>query len=150
MGIQLAELLTVTVAVTVRPNIDFGVGRRYVAFESGSLTGRDGLSGKLLSGGVDWQLVRPDGVIEIDAHYALSTDDQEIFEVRSTGLRRASTAVAARKARCDPVETDEYYSRTHVRLRTAAPRLTWMNDCLAVSTGRREPDLVTIEVHEVL
>jgi hypothetical protein len=148
MAIQLAELLTVV--LTVRPIVDLGAGRRYVPFESGSFTGRDGLTGKLLDGGVDWQLVRSDGVIEIDAHYALSTDQEEIIEVRSTGLRRVSTAVAARMARGDSVGADQYYFRTHIRLRTAAPRFAWMNDCLAVSTGRREPDSVTIEVHEVL
>jgi hypothetical protein len=30
------------------------------------------------------------------------------------------------------------------------PRLDWLNSILAVSTGRRDRDVVTIDVHEVL
>ncbi len=48
------------------------------------------------------------------------------------------------------VDPDEYYFRTHVRFTTAAGRLVWLNDLLAVSTGRRDQSIVTIDVHEVL
>ena len=40
--------------------------------------------------------------------------------------------------RGDQVGPDEYYFRTLVRLSTAAPRLSWLNDLIAVSTGDRE------------
>ena len=32
---------------------------------------RLGLSGRILEGGVDWQIARADGVLEIDAHYVI-------------------------------------------------------------------------------
>jgi len=41
------------------------------------------LSGTVLDGGVDWQQVRPDGVLEIDAHYTLLTEANEAIEVIS-------------------------------------------------------------------
>ena len=47
------------------------------------------------------------------------------------------------------VDASEYYFRTHIRLATASPRLAWMNDLLAVSTGQRRRDTVRIDVHEV-
>ena len=47
-------------------------------------------AGILLEGGVDWQSVRPDGTLEIDAHYTLETDAGELIEVRSQGLRKAT------------------------------------------------------------
>ena len=106
--------------------------------------------GTIAPGGVDWQLVRPDGVVEIDAHYLLVSDDGEAIEVRSTGLRKASADVAERIARGEAVAASEYYFRTHVRLSTSAPRLAWMNDLIAVSTGERRRDTVRIHVHEVL
>ena len=52
--------------------------------------------------------------------------------------------------RGEDVDPDSYYFRTHVRLWTSAPRLAWLNDLLAVSTGQRDKDLVHIHVHEVL
>jgi hypothetical protein len=88
-------------------------------------------------------------VIEIDAHYLLRSDDGEPIEVRSTGLRKASAAVADRIAAGEPVEPSEYYFRTHVRLATSSARLAWMNDLLAVSTGERRRDTVRIAVHEI-
>ena len=146
--IELRELLVVS--IQVRPIVDLGGGRRFIAFEGGTFEGRDGLSGTVLDGGVDWQSVRADGVLEIDAHYTLQTRANETIEVVSQGLRKASEPVMARLAQGDPVAPDEYYFRTLVRLSTAAPRLRWLNDLIAVSTGERERNTVRIHVHEVL
>ena len=140
--------------VVVHPMADLGAfplgGRRTIAFDGGTFEGRDGLRGTIAPGGVDWQIVRGDGVIEIDAHYLLVTDRDEPIEVRSTGIRKASAEVADRLARGDDVAPSEYYFRTHVRLSTSAPRLAFMNDLLAVSTGERRRGAVRISVHEVL
>ena len=140
--------------VSVQPIVALGDvpigGRRVVVFNGGTFAGRDGLRGTIAPGGVDWQLVRPDGVVEIDAHYLLVTDDGESIEVRSTGLRKASAEVADRIARGDAVEASEYYFRTHVRLSTSAPRLAWMNDLIAVSTGERRRETVRIHVEEIV
>jgi hypothetical protein len=146
--VHLRELLSIH--VDVRPIVDLDGGRRYVPFAGGTFEGRDGLAGTILEGGVDWQRVRPDGTLEIDAHYTLATQENEAIEVRSRGLRVAPPAVAERLARGDEVDPDEYYFRTHVRFSTAAPRLLWMNDLLGVSTGRRDRAVVRIDVHEVL
>ena len=142
-----------TIAVLVQPVVDLAAfplgGRRVVVFDGGSFQGRDGLRGTIAAGGVDWQLVRSDGVLEIDAHYLLLSDDDEPIEVRSTGLRKASAAVGERIARGEPVDPSEYYFRTHVRLSTSSARHAWMNDLLAVSTGERRRDTVRLEVHEI-
>jgi Protein of unknown function (DUF3237) len=143
-----------TIAVAVQPIADLGgfpTGvRRVVAFDGGTFEGRDGLRGTIAPGGVDWQLARADGVVDIDAHYLLVTDEGEPIEVRSTGLRKASPSVAERLTRGEVVDPSEYYFRTHIRLSTSAERLNWMNDLLAVSTGERERTAVRIHVHEVL
>jgi hypothetical protein len=147
-GIALRELLAIE--VEVRPPVDLGDGRRCVTFSGGRFSGRDDLAGGLLEGGVDWQQTRPNGVLEIDARYVLVTGAGESIEVRSSGLRRAAPEVAERIMAGEDVDPDTYYFRTHVRMWTAAPRLAWLNDLLAVSTGQRDKDLVHIHVHEVL
>jgi hypothetical protein len=147
-SIELSELLAIE--VDVLPVFDVGGGLRYVPFAGGRFTGRDGLSGSLAAGGIDWQRVRPDGVLEIDARYVLVTHEGEAIEVRSTGLRKAAPDVADRIQRGEPVAPEEYYFRTHVRLTTAAPRIRWMNDLLGIATGQRDRNLVHIHVHEIL
>jgi hypothetical protein len=146
--VELRELLLITIGV--RPIVDLGGGRRFVPFDGGTFEGRDGLAGSVREGGVDWQQVRPDGVLEIDAHYTLRTATDESIEVVSQGVRKASASVAARLAQGEQVDPDEYYFRTLVRLSTAAPRLSWLNDLVAVSTGERQQSTVRIHVHEVL
>ncbi len=140
----------VAIEVSVRPAVELGGGRRYVPFAGGSFSGPDDLAGRVLEGGVDWQRGRSDGVLEIDAHYALVTDAGESIEVRSTGLRRADPDVVERIMRGEDVDPESYYFRTHVRLTASAPRLVWLNELLAVSTGRRDKDVVHIDVHEIL
>ena len=146
--VELRELMLIT--IQVRPLVDLGGGRRYVAFEKGTFEGREGLAGTLLEGGVDWQTVRADGVLEIDAHYTLRTAGNEAIEVVSQGVRKASDSVTARLAQGDPVDPDEYYFRTLIRLSSPAPRLSWLNNLIAVSTGERDRSTVRIHVHEVL
>jgi hypothetical protein len=142
-----------TIDVLVEPILDLGdVGtgvRRVIPFAGGSFSGRDGLAGTVAPGGSDWQLVRPDGVIEIDAHYVLQTDSGALIEVRSTGLRRAAPDVLDRIAAGEMVDPSEYYFRTHIRLSTADASLAWMNDMLAVASGERRRTRVHIAVSEL-
>lgn len=148
---ELLHLLT----ITIEPEPPLALGafptgeRRLVTFRSGTFTGRDGLAGSLAAGGVDWQVVRPDGTVDIAAHYLLVTDDGEPIEVRSDGLRSAAPEVAARLAAGEIVDPSDYYFRTHIRLATSAPRWDRLNSIIAVARGERHPGQVRIHVYEV-
>jgi len=48
------------------------------------------LRGAVLGGGADWQLLRNDGVLELDARYAIRATDGAHIQVRNRGLLRAS------------------------------------------------------------
>jgi hypothetical protein len=146
--IRLAELMVID--IDVRPVVEVGSDRRYVPFAGGSFVGTNGLRGTLLPGGGDWQRIRADGTIEIDAHYVLRTDGDDLIEVRSTGVRRVPEAVAVHIAAGEEVGADEYYFRTHITLSTSSARWERLNGILAISTGLRERDTVRIHVHEVL
>ena len=126
--------------------------RKLTTFTGGIFQGADGtdLQGTIAPGGVDWQTVRHDGAVEIGAHYLLVTDRDESIEVQADGLRIMSPDIAAGFAAGEPLDPDDYYFRTHVRLTTSAPRLAHLKDRIAVSTGERLADAVHIHVHEVL
>jgi len=147
-AVRLRPLLAI--AVSVEEPVVVDAERRYVPFIGGSFEGRDGLRGIVLPGGTDWQRVRPDGSLELDAHYALRTDDGAGIEVHSTGVRRADAEVLRRLNAGDDVDPEEYYFRTHIRLRTSAPALAHLDGLVGISTGRRDAAVVHIHVHEVL
>jgi Protein of unknown function (DUF3237) len=136
------------ISVTVDEPLVVDSQRRYVPLTGGTFEG-NGLRGIVLPG-TDWQRVRPDGSLELDAHYALRTDDGLGIEVRSTGVRRVDADVLRRLADGEQVDPDDYYFRTHILLRTTAPSLAHLDGLVGISTGQRDAALVHIHVHEVL
>lgn len=122
--------------------------RRLVPILGGQFAGR--LTGKVLPGGADWQILRSDGFADIDARYQLETTDGDRVEVRSRGLRHGPPDVIARLAAGEPVPRDAYYFRTAMRFETAAPALDWLKVTLAVALGERRADAVRLAVHAVL
>jgi hypothetical protein len=122
--------------------------RRFVPLFGGRFVGE--IEGDLIPGGADWQTVLPDGTLEISAHYALRTLAGETIEVLSNGVRHAPPDVLARLSGGDSVSAQEYYFRTHIRLRTAAAGLAYLNTLLAVSMGERFPTSVRLLVFRVL
>jgi len=60
---------------------------RLVRITGGRVSGS--LEGRILPGGADWQTLRADGAIEIEARYMLELDGGARIELQSRGLRAA-------------------------------------------------------------
>src|SRR5262249_5275282 len=95
--------------------------RRTAPLSGGSFEGPR-LRGTVLSGGsTDWQLLRPDGVLEMDLRLTLRTDDGALISMRSFGLRHGPPDVIAAIGRGETVDPTTYYFRTTPRFETAHP-----------------------------
>jgi phage tail protein X len=70
------------------------------------------LRGTVLPGGADWQIVRPDGVTELQAHYILHTHDRALIQVRNRGLRHGPADTLDRIANREALDPFTYYCRT--------------------------------------
>lgn len=123
--------------------------RRVVNIQGGHFEG-DLISGTVLPGGADWQWVRTDGTIDLDARYTLKTDAGELIQVTSQGLRTASPEVLARLGRGEDIDPALYYFRTVMRFETSAPALLPLTRLLAVAYGRRTRNAVELRVDEIL
>ena len=122
--------------------------RRILPIKGGSFSGPR-LSGKILPGGADWQVIRSDGVAELEARYTLETDDGAFIYVLNRGIRSGSKEVMGRLARGEKVHPSEYYFRTWPVFETGAPKYQWLHRIVAVATGERLPNEVIITVYEV-
>jgi hypothetical protein len=122
--------------------------RRIIPILGGSFAGPR-LSGKVLAGGADWQIVRTDDTADLEARYTLETDDGALIYVLNRGIRSASREVMERLARGEKVHPGEYYFRTRPVFETGAPKYQWLHRIVAVATGERLPDEVIITVYEV-
>ena len=118
--------------------------RRFVPLGGGTVRGPE-LNGTLVEGGVDWQVARADGALDIGAHYVIRTDDGALVEVQSNGLRHGPPEVMARLARGEAVATHEYFFRTLVRFTTGHPDWQHLNKVMAIAVGQREARLVVLD-----
>lgn len=65
-------------------------GRNIIPITGGRFEGPgkdgEGIKGEVMPGGWDWQLIRPDGCLEVEADYFLRTDDGVVINIVNTGL----------------------------------------------------------------
>jgi hypothetical protein len=123
--------------------------RRVINILGGTVSGPR-VRGKILPGGADWQIVRPDGAADIFAKYTFRTDSGGLVLVTSAGLRHGPPEVIARLALGEPVDRSLYYFRTCVRFETADPEADWLNRVLMIAVGGREKMKVKLDLYEVL
>lgn len=127
--------------VLLEPEIDHGPtprGRRlHVPITGGRLDGPL-LQAQVLPGGADWQLMRPDGVFELEAIYDLRCADGTLVHVRNQALWRSDTGHwPAAYAMCQP------------RFEAPSGPLGWLNNHLFVGTiapGKADSTSIRLEV----
>jgi hypothetical protein len=121
--------------------------RRVVPILGGRVTGR--FAADLLPGGADWQLVRPDGAIEIDTRYSARTADGGHVYIRTFGVRSGRPEVLEALLRGDAVDPSAYYFRLCVRLETSVPALVALQQSVFVASAIREADRVRYAAYRV-
>jgi len=129
---------------------DFGYGlRRVIPILGGTVHG-DGITGRILPGGADFQVIRPDGFTELEAKYAFELDGGAVVYIENIGIRFGPKQALDRIARGEAVDPALIYFRSVPRFETGAPAYRWLMQNLFVGVGARYPDRVELDVHQVL
>jgi hypothetical protein len=141
------------IEVQVGPIRDLGQAphgrRRIIPILSGTVKG-DRLSGEVMPGGADWQYVRGDGILELEARYSIKTRDGTEIAVTNRGMRRAPPEIMDRLSRGEAVDPALVYFRTAPVFEAPVGPYAWLNESVFVGTAARFPDQVQIKVFEVL
>jgi hypothetical protein len=139
--------------VTLAPPIVVGETshgtRRIIKITGGQVKGPK-IKGEILDGGADWQMLRKDGVTELEAHYQFRTDDGTIVYIKNVGVRVARPDIASRLAKGENVDPGSYYFRTLPRFEAPAGKYAWINDTIFICTGERTANSVLLKVWRVL
>jgi hypothetical protein len=122
--------------------------RRVVQITGGSFEGPQ-LRGTVM-GGADWQIVRADGAIELDARYAIKEARGGLVLVLSQGIRHGPPEVLERLARGEDVPSSQYFFRTVMRFETGASELAFLNKTIAVATAERKARRVELQAWRLL
>jgi len=124
-----------TVNIAAAPPQKLGTGpqgiRSIVPVTGGDFEGPR-LRGKVLPGGDDWLLLRPDGVLELDLRITLETDDHALIYMTFQGLRHGS------------------YFRTLPRFETSTEAYAFLNRIVSVGVGEARPDGAVHRIDEIL
>jgi len=127
-----------------------GLGR-VVTVLGGTLEGAGSvasLKGKILPG-ADYQIIRPDGFTEIDAHYVVQMENGDLIYITNRGMRHGPPEVIAKLNAGEAVDQSKIYFRTIISVETAAKALEWMSRSILVSVGERQPSEAVIHVYRL-
>ena len=123
--------------------------RRFIPILGGHFAGPR-LKGEILPGGADWQVTRSDGVLMLDAIYAMRTDDGTVIQVRNRGLRHGPPELMAALGRGERVDPASIYFRAAPSFTVAAGPYDWLNKSLFICTGERWADGIRLWVWRVV
>jgi len=126
-----------------------GSARRIANVSGGTFDG-ERMRGIVLPDGTDWQTLRGDGAVLLDARVVLKSHDGALIAMTYVGIRHGPPDVMAQLTRGEHVDIASYYFRIAPTFATSEPRYEWLNRIVAVGTGQRLPSGPRYDVHEIL
>ena len=139
------------VVVRLGPVDDYGVTRtghrRVIPIVGGEISG--GLDAVILPGGADWQLVRPDGALEIDGRYSARTPGGALLYLQVSGVRSGPPSVLEALLAGDDVDPSAYYFRTAISIETSAPEHAGLEHAVFIASCIREAATVRYTAYRV-
>lgn len=122
--------------------------RRVVPILGGSVEGPR-LNGRIVPGGADFQVLRADGVMELEAKYVLEATSGALVYVVNRGLRHGPAEAVEKLMRGEVVDPGLIYFRAAPSFETAVPEFKWMMRSLFVCAGTRLPAQVLLRLYEI-
>lgn len=144
----------VFVAAPIVVGQDDVVGRRQlIPIESGKLIGYDHqgntIAGEVLPGGVDSQIISPDGICNLSARYAIRLEDGRSFYIENNGVRSVPFEDVAKVVAGEFVESNHYYFATSPQFEIYDQSLDWLKKYFYVCQAQRFVDRVKLEFYLV-
>jgi len=122
--------------------------RRVVPIAGGDVLGPR-IRGQVLAGGADFQIMRADGISDLEARYVIETDDGHRIYVENRGVRWGPPELMDQLRRGQAVDPALIYFRATPRFETAAPEYAWLMRNVFVCSGARFPDRVELRFFQV-
>jgi hypothetical protein len=126
--------------------------RRIIPITGGQITGTargQSLSGEVLPGGADFQLVTSSTAAQLDARYIIRLTDGNHIYITNQAIRTGSEQDIAALVRGESVPPERIYFRCAPRFEVERADLAWMTQTLFIGTGARFPNRVEMVFYEV-
>src|SRR5271165_795019 len=109
--------LVVRIAEPIEIGYIAGNLRRMIPITGGEVLGPR-IYGKVLPGGADYQIMRADGVTDLQARYVIELADGPLIYVENSGVRYGPPALMEKLRRGEAVDPALIYFRTAPRFET--------------------------------
>src|ERR1043166_9753746 len=131
-------VFTLTVRIAdVTPAGDIGHGvRRIIPITGGEVRGEK-VNGRVLPFGADFQIIRPNELIDLEARYAFETDDGAVVYVENKGIRFGPVELLQKLKRGEPVDPSLIYFRTVPTFETGHDHSPWLMENLFIGSAAR-------------
>ncbi|HIW34907.1 MAG TPA: DUF3237 domain-containing protein [Candidatus Paenibacillus intestinavium] len=120
--------------------------RKMIPIVGGTFVGQE-MSGTILPGGADWQLIRPDGVAEIEAHYTMKTNDGVYIYIVNKGYRHGPPDIIEKLSQGLEVEAHQYYFRSTPTFEVEKGKYDWLTRNVFVGSGERHKQYVSFKFY---
>lgn len=129
-----------------------GGKRQLIAILEGKVSGR--LTGSVLPGGIDSQIVHPDGTCHLSARYGLQTDQGCVY-IENNGIRRIPEAWRSQLFGEDmsffnQIPQEAIYFKAVPKFEVYSEALRWMTESIFICTGQRTAEGVSLKFYELL
>jgi len=110
------------------------------------------IKGTVVPGGADWQWIRPDGVMMIEARYTIKTDDGALISVFNSGMAHAIKNDEDKPKLGKSNRSSSFYARTVPCFDAPIGPYDWLNKSIFVGTlavGPPSEKYVIVRVYRV-
>lgn len=145
---QFEVRLTGTSLALVGQDYENSGRRQLVPCPEGEIIGPD-FHGRIMPAGIDHQLVRADGVTEINAAYGFELDDGRKLYIHVEGIRTVPKDKVETVKSGGAVDPKLFYYVTTPRFEVYDESLKWMTEKIFVCDGTRLPDAVLLTYYTV-
>ena len=125
--------------------------RRMIPIAGGEALGPR-IRGKVLPGGADYQVMRADGVTDLQARYVIEIEERRLIYVENSGLRFGPPELMEKLRRGEMVDPALIYFRSTPKFRTRRTSVTnglMRNLVQGYARGARFPDRVEMRFFQV-
>ena len=148
-GLEKVFSIIVKVDTPILVGQDDIIGRRQlIPIISGELIGQD-VHGTVLPGGVDSQIIRPDGTCELSARYGVKLDDGTSFYIENNGIRTVPKEYAALVKNGEFIDPSLYYFCTTPKFEVYSEELKWLTQSIFTCKAIRFPDKVELKFYSI-
>lgn len=122
--------------------------RQLIPIIEGELIGEN-IRGIVLEGGVDSQIIKPNGVCELSARYGISLEDGNGIYIENNGIRTVPEEYIETVKKGNFIDPQLYYFKTTPKFEVYSEKYSWLTKKIFICEAKRTLEKVILDFFEI-